>query len=159
MNQERVRHLFDYDPESGLLTWKNPKYPAYIGREVGAKGDKGYRIVTVDGRIEYVHRVIWVHAIGDLPETIDHKNRDKSDNRLANLRAASRSQNNANRPMSKKADLPHGVCRVSYSSTFRASIKVNRKTIHLGSFATADEAANAYQTAAVTHFGEFALSA
>lgn len=160
LTQARLRDLFSYEPDTGRLIWKNCSRAYRNGSEAGVINDRGYRYVRIDRVMYLAHRLIWLREMGREPINLDHINRDKADNRLCNLREATRQQNNANRPMNrKKSGLPHGVCRVSYSKTFRAAIKVDRKTIHLGSFATVEEAREAYCKAARHHFGEFALVA
>ena len=160
ITQDRLKDLFDYELETGKLVWRNCARDYMNGREAGVINNRGYRYIRIDGVMRLAHRLVWLREFGTEPVNIDHVNRVKTDNRLCNLREATRQQNNANRPMAKKkSGLPHGVQRVSYSKTYRASIKVNHKSIHLGSFATPDEAREAYRKAALHHFGEFALVA
>lgn len=87
--------------------------------------------------------------------SVDHINRDKLDNRKTNLRFANQSQNAANsiKPTGFKNKYK-GV--QPYYRRWRANIGVNYKRIHLGVFATEQEAAKAYNAAAVKYFGEFA---
>jgi hypothetical protein len=85
----------------------------------------------------------------------DHKNRNKLDNRSHNLRVATISQNRANKSI--KPGCLRGVVKEPRASTWRARIKVARKTLCLGNFKTAQEAAVAYNEAATRHFGAFAV--
>lgn len=95
--------------------------------------------------------------LGKPPEgmEIDHRNGNKADNRRANLRFATRSQNNANRP--HWGATPYkGVGFHKHKQRFYSKIRVNTRVAHLGYFATAEEAARAYDVAAREAFGPFA---
>lgn len=93
-------------------------------------------------------------------EDVDHINGDGLDNRRENLRKATPKQNTRNaRKRTSGTSKYKGVCAdVSGSarSRWRARIRVNRKLIHLGRFATEEKAAHAYDEAARKFFGEFA---
>jgi len=92
-----------------------------------------------------------------LPAEVDHINIDCSDNRIENLRAATRSQNNMNRNSNKIATSQYlGVCLDKGSGSWRASIVLNKVQKRLGYFKTEEEAALVYNKAAVRYFGEFA---
>jgi hypothetical protein len=84
---------------------------------------------------------------------IDHRNGDRADNRIANLRECSRAEN-ARNVTSRNPSGFKGVRRDD--SRWRASITVNGKRIHLGTFDTAEKAAAAYDKAARRYHGEFA---
>lgn len=88
---------------------------------------------------------------------VDHINRNRLDNRRENLRVASRSQNTANsiKPSTNTSGFK-GVHYRKDQGRWRAFIRVNKKGISLGQYSTAEEAAKAYNEAAVKYFGEFA---
>src|SRR6476659_2746545 len=93
LNVKRVRELLDCDPEAGTLTWRpRPECPAFkfAGRRAGTfDRTTGYRRVMIDGHYYYEHVIIWVHAKGYWPpRQLDHKNGDRCENRLDNLRPA-----------------------------------------------------------------------
>jgi hypothetical protein len=113
LSYERARELFDYDPETGDLTWRvSTNWSIKVGSRAGGKDAEGYMSVGVD-RISYkVHRIIWLWVHGYIPENeIDHINRVRDDNRLCNLREASRSCNMRNFPVREDntSGVP-GVC-------------------------------------------------
>ncbi|MDT3768186.1 HNH endonuclease [Gleimia hominis] len=101
-----------------------------------------------------MHRLITGAKPGQI---VDHINRDRLDNRTENLRICTQQENSYNRSAqaNSKSGLK-GVCQLS-NGTWQAQIMVNRKAYYLGRFPTAREAADAYDRAATTLFGEFAV--
>jgi len=80
---EEARKLFKYDPETGRLEWAVAlSRIAKKGRPCLCRNSSGYRTVRIHGKSYVVHRIIWLMMTGSFPEaTIDHINRDRSDNR------------------------------------------------------------------------------
>ena len=95
----------------------------------------------------------------DIPGEIDHKNHLGYDNQRANLRAATSSQNSANRVVRKRKSSTgyKGIQWREDAQKFVATISVRGKRRYLGYFEMADEAAHAYNSAAMKQFGEFAV--
>ena len=98
----RLKELVDYDSETGIFTWKPRKwaYGAKAGTEAGWRDWKGYVIITLD-RVNYrAHRLAWLYMTGEWPsQDVDHKDRNKANNRWINLREATRSQNMGNQSL------------------------------------------------------------
>lgn len=106
----------------------------------------------VDGKAKMVglHNLIISGA-----QCVDHRNGDGLDNRRANLRVATFADNARNARLRK--DNTSGFKGVKRAgSRWYAQIRVNAKRLHLGSFATPEEAHAAYCRAATQHFGAFA---
>ncbi len=146
MDNKLLREQFDYAPETGLLTRRTrTSNRVKIGDVVGSLAAGGYLLGTFLGRRYYVHRLIWCWVNGDWPDKdIDHINGVRSDNRLSNLRAASRSENLQNRK-SASARSSTGLLGVKRNrNRFQARISVNGRNISLGCFATAEMAHAAY---------------
>lgn len=94
---ELLRELLDYDPETGVLTWKRRIGKRagsfnlrYAGTRAGTLRSDGYIAVKVRNVIYAAHRIIWAMVHGEWPECVRHRNRDDADNRLSNLHAATR---------------------------------------------------------------------
>lgn len=90
-------------------------------------------------------------------EQIDHINRDKTDNRLANLRVCTTRENNFNRRgWSKSKTGFKGVTYDNRKKKYKARIGIDNKRIHIGYFDTAEEASRAYNEMAEKLYGEYA---
>ena len=151
---ELLRECLDYDPLTGLLTWKK-KMGNYIqpGAKAGRPGRHGYLNIGFQRRTLLVHRVVWIIAYGEQPPNlIDHINRVRSDNRLANLRATDPTLNMGNRKTSKRFK---GVTKLKDGS-YRAQIGYAKSRMYLGQYATEVEAAHAYDAQALVLFGPHA---
>ena len=122
------------------------------------KGDAWYAssIHPRTGQKMYLHRFILNLESGD--SDMDHINGNGLDCRKSNLRLATRSQNGANRPKfsGRYSSKYKGVGWKKQNQRWAASIRVNTKLIHLGYFLVEEDAARAYDRAAIKYFGEFA---
>lgn len=104
-----------------------------------------------------VPRVIYIHNLVMRTRLVDHINGDGLDNRRCNLRPATTTQNLANTaPPSHNTSGYKGVNFYRRTGRYRAYIQSGYRPTHLGYFATAEQAARAYDAAALEHFGEFA---
>lgn len=129
-----------------------------MGRPVGSRSkDRGYIEIKILGRRILAHRAAWAYVYGELPDQIDHRDLDTSNNRLTNLRPATTSLNAANRRGRNRFGIK-GVDLALRNKLrpYRAQIKVSGRSLHLGYYATPGEAGAAYLSAAEKHFGEFA---
>ena len=88
---------------------------------------------------------------------IDHVDGDTQNNKASNLRVATAKQNCMNRGVNKNSKHNgKGFCFSKSENRFKAYIYLDGKAKSLGSWKTRDEAALAYNKAAIEHFGEFA---
>lgn len=147
-----------YDSETGCLKWKKRKSPsANAGDIVGCKNSRGYIHFRIDKISLTCHRTAWAMYYGEWPELfIDHINGDRSDNKISNLRLASRSENNRNAAIRK--DNKTGMKGVRFclrDKKYIAHIRINGKSICLGYFDSAIQAQGAYAEKAKEIHGEF----
>lgn len=172
ITQERLREVLDYNPETGVFTWKvrvlrdefrrtdKVWNTRWAGKVAGFTRPDGYIGLMVDGRKCQAHRAAWLYLHGSWPPAdLDHIDGDKSNNAAWNLRHASRSKNMAN--IGAHADNSvgaKGVYRDRRTGKFVARISPNGRSIHLGVFDNLSDAKMAYARAAAKHFGEFARS-
>lgn len=149
-SQEDLLKTFSY--RDGQLYWKIPKAKRNLDAPAGYKTPNGYLILsyTVNGERKklLVHRVIWIMHHGKDPDTIDHINRNRTDNRIENLRDVSLSVNHMNRRDTHRVnDLPRGVTIVpgGVRKRYKAQRRVNGKQTFIGVYETPNEAAIAYR--------------
>lgn len=158
LTQARVRELFDYR-EDGFLVRKTYQHG---GRKAGSvvgclHSATGYLVVRIDKKLYKVHRVIYLWHHGYLPEFIDHIDVDRLNNRIANLRPATKSENMCNRK--KPANNSSGYKGVYFHSQIKrwcAEIHIDRKKVFLGTFPDPESAHASYVEAAQRLHGDFA---
>ena len=158
--QEEIKNAFNYDPLTGVFTNKVRRGKATVGKVSGHIHSSGYRILTFKGKKLRAHRVAWLYTYGEWPKSeIDHTNNIKDDNRITNLRDATQVQNKANRrkTTSNTSSVYKGVSWYSRDNKWRAAIKHEGKSIHLGYFKEEIDAATAYNIAAEEYQKEFAV--
>jgi len=158
LTQERLMQKVNYDPDSGVFTWKKGRGPAKEGSTAGRPHNRGYTRIAIDYKDYLAHRLAWLYVHGEWPrDEIDHINGDKKDNRIKNLRQATRTENCRNVKVHKRNRLGiKGVTeRDDCIKRFSAHIMIEGKVLHLGRYETAEEAKAAYNEAALRHHGEF----
>jgi hypothetical protein len=148
---------FDYDEETGVVSRKSDGYTGFMSGDHGTK----YVVFKVRNSRVLAHNIAWVFlGRPELPPgvTVDHADRNGSNNRQGNIRAATKSQQCANRPVfkSKMHTAPKGVFYDSNVNRWRARIQAAGKKWPLGSYDCPAAASCAYQIAAEQAFGAFA---
>ena len=136
-----LKHLFEYDKETGKLYWKMSKGTAKKGNVVGCDNGRGYLRASINSKLYLVHRLVFLMHKGYLPAVLDHIDGNSRNNRIENLRPASKSQNQHNRKTGKNNT--SGFKGVSYNkkaAKFRARISHLNKSIFLGLYKTPEEA-------------------
>lgn len=152
-----VRSILHYNRRTGVFCWKVRRKGIRVG-DVAGDLRKGYRRIGIDFHRYRAARLAWLYVTGSWPtHEVDHKNRNKSDDRFSNLRPATHAQNLRN--VAIKRNNTSGVKGVSWDRSRRkwvAMITVHGHQKNLGRFNTKTGARNAYRSAAANLHGEFA---
>lgn len=158
-DKDYLLSILNYDQETGKIVWNRKRNPQWNGMEAGNEVDKGYRRIKINRRLYLAHRIAYLLAYGVDPGEfeVDHKDGNPRNNRPGNLRLAlhGRNQSNGGPYKSNKLGLRGVYWRASYKK-FVAVIQCDKKRIQLGCFSNAEDAARAYDAAAIKLFGEFA---
>lgn len=150
LTAERVRELFSYDSENGVLIRRVRCGRIKQGSVAGTSGAMGYIRVCVDGRDYLLHRLVWLAVHGRWPsEGLDHIDGNPSNNRLSNLREATQGENMQNQRMAQRGKNLLGAYK--RGSRWTACICVNGRQKHLGQFDTEELAHAAYVAAKRIH--------
>lgn len=153
-SRKELHELFEY--RDGRLYWKKARSGVRKGSAAGSPGHNGYIRVRIHRTLYAVHRVIWVMHHGEIPEgmTVDHRDLDKRDNRIENLRLVSHRENSIAGTARRRSNNRTGVIGVSFNrraGRYHAHIRIEGKHLHLGSFLTLDAAAAARRAAEIAH--------
>lgn len=162
IDYQLAKALFEYDPESGRLTWRLTTNCFKKGEEAGTVSKNSeytsYRTVYVFAQGYKTHRIAWLLQTGSWPEKyIDHVDGDGLNNKWSNLREASPSENGMNQKV--RSDSKSGVKGVSYDSArnmWYAYINLDGKRKHLGRHDTFEDAVAVRQEAEAKYYGDFA---
>lgn len=157
LTQIRLKEILHYDPTTGLFARISKLHKGCIPGLVGNLNPDGYLRIYVDGKIYLAQRLVWLYIYGVFPPSdTDHINQVKSDNRVCNLRLATRAENKRN--TKKRRDNKSGHKGVSWSTSnkkWRASCTYHGKSICIGYFVNIEDAARAYNTFTEANYGEF----
>jgi hypothetical protein len=173
LDPKAVQQLLRYEGKSGKLFWRPRPLEMFPDERSGkiwntrfankeaftAINANGYRHGTIFGRFYSAHRIIWAVEAGEWPpDQIDHINNDRLDNRWENLRKATVKENMRNRvrSLTRSSSRFRGVFWSKANRNWVGAIYANGKRFNLGRFQCEVKAAEAYDAAAIQHFGEFA---
>lgn len=172
-----LRQLLTYQPETGDLFWKErPEnmfgggaYPPdrlakswntkFAGKVAGSENGTGHLRLSVFGHRIVCHRVAWAMHYGEWPPSdreIDHVNLNGADNRIINLRIATRSQNGHNKtPPSSNVSGAKGVSWHKQGGKWQVKIGHLGKQYYLGLFDDFDVAVKVRREASERLVGDF----
>ncbi len=138
LTREELEPLFSYS--DGVFYNKvHRNSHAPMGAVSGTLGEQGYVAIRIEGKDYRRGRLVWMWHNGDIPTDrhIDHINRDRSDDRIENLRVVTHQENQQNKNAT-------GYTYYKKTGKYKARISVDLKEIYLGYFDTAGEAHSAY---------------
>jgi hypothetical protein len=153
LTQKQIKETFYY--KDGQLFWNINGGPSIVkGSPVGTKNSEGYLQVKYGGKTYKVHRLIYMLHHDDIPEKVDHRDTNRLNNRIKNLRPATAEQNmqNRNAPSTNTSGFK-GIDKFSGKWRARVVVDGNRHTI--GLYDTAEEASKARDAVTAEHHGEF----
>lgn len=161
-SQEIIRNLLVY--KDGELIWRERGYGSFdkqfAGKSAGHITDFGRKVIRFSQYGLFVsHVIVWVYHNGEIPDRydVDHIDNNKLNDKIENLRLATRSQNMYNTRI--RSDNRSGIKGVSFNpgnNNWRARLHVGKTKIEIGSFQTKEQAAEAISSARQKYHGEFA---
>ena len=155
LTAEYLRSILDYDPATGIFTRKvRTSNSVKVGDIAGSIDSGGYLRLRLQSRLYHAHRLAWLYVYNSWPEDqLDHINRNRSDNRISNLREVTNKQNHQNKSKPSNNTSGHpGVVWHKQHSKWRAKI-THYKDIHLGYFASLEEAVAARKAGELKYWG------
>lgn len=155
INQDLLHKYFYY--YNGNIYWKISYGSRKINTKCGCLDEKGYEYTMFCGKNLKNHRIIFMMFHGYLPKVVDHINGIKNDNRIENLRAATKSQNGFNSKISKANK--SGVKGVSWDKKrkkWKVQISINCKNKCIGRYDDLELAELVATEARDKYYGKFA---
>ena len=157
LTQTQVLEMFSY--ADGKLYWrKKTSKKTVVGSEAGTtRKNDGYRQIMINYCVYRTHRLVYLYHYGLVPEIIDHMNQNPADNRIENLRSATRAENAYNCKL--RPDNTSGVKGVTWCKNklkWVARLYANRRCVNLGRFANMQDAISAVMAARIQYHGAFA---
>lgn len=152
---EKLKKLVHYDPETGEFTWLVDRGRAKAGTKA-KRGRSPYIELRIEGKLYLGHRLAWFYMTGEWPPRVDHEDTNKRNNCWSNLREATHQQNLCNRGRNKNNTTGYKGVYLLEPGKYKASIKENGKSKHIGIFDSPVAAHQAYSAAALRLHGEFA---
>jgi hypothetical protein len=149
LTQERLKSVLDYDQNTGIFTRKiRTAQSVRVGDIAGYIRKDGYVFIGVNNTQYLAHRLAILYVFGYLPKNdTDHINGDRSDNRICNLRCATRSENLQNIKKQRVDNKSTGLLGAyfnKHNKRYYSRIALNGIDKFLGNFNTAEEANIAY---------------
>ena len=158
ITHKRLLELVEYNPDSGdILSRIDRGSRCKKGKVLGTKNATGHIVLQLDKRMYLAHRLAWFYCFKEWPiGIIDHIDRDPSNNRLDNLREATKATNNYNSKLyNTNTTGIKGAFFDCRRNKYYSQIVFNGKKTWLGYFNTSEEAGSAYAVAAKNLHGEF----
>lgn len=149
--------VMEYNPETGIVTAKVRFSNRPAGMPIGSNTSYGYLATSLFGKKVQIHRLAWFLYYGEWPAMdIDHINGIKKDNRISNLRLATISQNQFNKPIQKNnSSGVKGVYWNKRDNKYIASVQHQGRKHTAGRFDDLESAKSAVEELRIKLAGEF----
>jgi hypothetical protein len=157
VTQAELHHHFDYDVDQGLLIWKKPtSQRVKVGEAFGAIGTTGYRRGRLNGTSHQHSHLVWIYHNGPFEQgfVIDHVDKNQGNDRISNLRPATRTQNTFNAGAHRDNKLGLKGVYEHKPGVYRSSVMINGRVKRLGCFKSPMEAHLTYLEAAKALVGK-----
>jgi len=157
---EELKEFLDYNPDTGIFTWiKKTNRRIKVGQVTAITSANGYMRIMFKTIYYYAHRLAYYmyYGIDPLEKLVDHIDGDKANNKINNLRLATRSQNGMNR-VSLAINNTSGATGVVWNKRkkkWAARITIDRFQKHLGLFASKEDAIKSRREAETKYYGDF----
>ena len=140
VSYERAHELLEY--RDGALYWRESRGRVAKGSLAGYICKDGYRKLVLDRVDYYVHRIVWLLSYGSWPENeIDHKDQNKLNNQVDNLRVVTSKTNCENKTRySNNSSGYTGVFWNLDANKWQAQFVSNKKKFHIGYFENKEDA-------------------
>ena len=159
LSHSELLELLRYEASTGQFFWRVSTSDRISVGDVAGSARDGYRVIRIWRRLYRAHRLAWFYVHKKWPKNdIDHKNRIRDDNRIENLREATRSQNHMNRTVSDRNTSGFKGVSKNGDRLFMTRISINKVPTYIGTFETAEEAHAAYKAASIQHHKQFGRS-
>lgn len=161
LDQETIKELLNYNPKTGVWTWMKVKNRKDLSDNVaGHINSWGYRVIRIFGKDYRSSRLVWLYMTGNWPPTtIDHIDRNKSNDCWSNLRICSSSENLCNREIfNNNTSGYRGVMWNKQRKKWQSFISTNGKKIYLGLFSNKEDAIKKRKEAELLYHKNFAAN-
>ena len=137
MNQKVLQKVLSYDRTTGIFTWKKRK-----GRIAGYVRKSGYRAITIKKKSYYAHRLAWLYEYGVFPvNQIDHRDQNKDNNRIFNLRDVTAEINAQNKALYiNNTSRCAGICWNKNEKKWLVRFGINGRRFYFGLYADRNKA-------------------
>lgn len=146
LTQEYLKTILDYNPNTGIFTWKSHhRHNVKIGSVAGGINNHSrFVMIKVNGNRYQAHLLAWIYVYGRKPYfKITHKNHIKHDNRIENLELIDTATKNIKMKITNTSGI-NGVSWNKHSCKWHAyGVNRNKKRVHLGVFENLEDAAKA----------------
>lgn len=161
LTQKELKKTLNYNPDTGVWTWKKTGNGIAKNMVAGTPSSKGYQMIRIDGKLYNSSRLAWLYMTGSWPKNfIDHIDRDPWNGKWSNLREATPNQNMYNTKIYKNNT--SGVKGVSWNDRhgmWWARIQYDGISVNLGLYTSLKEAALVRKNAEIKYHKEFRATA